>query len=313
LRFQFILLNKIGELLAESIKRESLSDRVFHYLKAQLANRQRRVGDRLNTRELATELSVSRTTTNKAIERLIEEGFVKLNDLRQPVVTAVPAKLKIHQESAFEFSNQTDSTYELLLEKILKGEIAPGELIKERPLAMSLGVNPATLRRAAEWLRGDGLLERLPRRGWRVSMLTPRDMKDAYQIRMLLEPRAVSEAVRWISEEELDQIEEDTSRLIELGEKATVFDRRDGDFQFHQKLCAASGNRILTETLEPLIGKLLLITTVGFRFGRSSKSFEEHREVLKAIRQRDEKKAVRTMKSHLRNAARFNEEIWDRH
>ena len=298
--------------MAESAPRQSLADNVCRYLIAQLANRERKVGDRLNARTIASELDVSRTTINKAIEKLIEEGLVKVNESRHPIVAALPTKLKIHETPEFEFSNQTDSTYELLLEKILRGDFGPGEIVKERPLAIELGVNPATLRRAAEWLRGDGLLERLPRRGWRVSMLTPRDLKDSYEIRMLLEPRAIAEAVRWISDDDIDLLEEDTNRMIGLGEKASVYERREADSHFHQKICEASGNRMLAEALEPLIRKVLLITTVGFRYGRATRSFEEHLVVLDALKKRDEKEAVKQIKLHLRNAKKFNANLSDR-
>lgn len=298
--------------MSEPLPRESLADKVYQYLKTQLANRQRAVGDRLNARQIAVELDVSRTTINKAIERLIEDGLVKVNESRHPVVATLPAKLKIHDTNEFEFSNQTDSTYEILLEKILRGDLGPGEIVKERPLAIDLGVNPATLRRAAEWLRGDGLLERLPRRGWRVSLLSPRDIRDAFDIRLLLEPRAVTEAVHWITEDDLDHLEEEADRLINLGESATVYERREADSRFHQTICQASGNRMLTETLEPLIRKVLLITTVSFRYGRASRSFEEHKIVIKAMRDRNEKEAAKHIKAHLRNAKKFNAELWDR-
>ena len=117
----------------------------------------------------------------------------------------------------------------------------------------------------------------------------------------------------WISDDDLDQLEEETDKLINLGEKATVYERRDADCQFHQKIAQASGNRILTETLEPLISKVLLITTVSFRYGRAARSFEEHKIIVEALRKRDEKEAVKSIKSHLRNAKKFNTDIWDRH
>jgi len=65
-----------------SLPRQSLADKVCQYLKAQLANRKHKVGDRLNARRIADELDVSRTTINKAIERLIKEGLVKVNQSR---------------------------------------------------------------------------------------------------------------------------------------------------------------------------------------------------------------------------------------
>ena len=299
--------------MPEPIHRQSLTDKVYQHLKAQLAARTLLVGDRVNARQIATDLNVSRTTANKAIDQLIADGLVTTDESRHPVVAALPAKLKVHHAtSPFEFLNQTDSTYELLLERLLRGEFGPGEVIKERPLAIEIGVNPATVRRAAEWLRTEGLLERLPRRGWRVTLLSPRDLKDVYGIRMLLEPTAVSGAVHRITEEQLDDLEQQTNRMIELGERATVYDRREADHCFHKTICEASGNAILASTLEPLVRKALIITTVGFRYGRATRSFEEHREILSALRGRDEKASVKRIKAHLRNAMKFNAEMWER-
>lgn len=298
--------------MTEPVQRVSLAERVYQHLKAQLAGRELNIGDRINARQIAVELSVSRTTVNKAIESLVADGLVAADASRHPVVAALPAKLKVYESPQFEFLNQTESTYELLLERMLRGDFGPGDIIKERRLAMELGVNPATIRRAAEWLRNDGLLERLPRRGWRVVLLTPRDLRDAYEIRMLLEPLAVAGAVQRISTQELDELTAQTDRLIALGEKATVYDRREADHRFHKAICGASGNRTLSAILEPLIRRILLITTVGFRYGRSMRSFEEHRGILEAIQSRNEKESVRRMKCHLRNAMKFNAEVWER-
>jgi DNA-binding GntR family transcriptional regulator len=297
----------------EPVQRLSLSEKVYQHLKSKLAGRELNVGDRVNARHIATELNVSRTTVNKAIERLVSDGLVAIDAARHPIVASLPAKLRVYEAAQFEFSNQTESTYELLLERILRGDFGPGDTIKERRLAIEIGVNPATIRRAAEWLRRDGLLERLPRRGWRVTLLSPRDLKDAYELRLLLEPVAVSGAINRITVEDIDQLITQTDRMIALGEQATVYDRREADYQFHKALCTASGNRTLAEILLPLMRQVLLITTVGFRYGRSMRSFEEHREILTALKARYEKEAVKRMKAHLRSAMKFNAEMWERH
>ena len=299
--------------MTEPLPRQSLSDKVFQHLKAQLANRTWKVGDQLSARLIANDLDVSRTTINAAIVMLVEEGWVHVNSSRQAIVAKLPTKLKIHDAMEFDSSNQTDSTYEILLEKILRGQLGPGELIKERPLASELGVNPATLRRAAEWLCGEGLLERLPRRGWRVSLLSIADLKDIYRVRLSLEPLVVIEAVKWISEEDLDLLEEDSDRLLSLGEKATAYDRRDADRRFHQKLCEASGSRILAETLDPLIRKVLLVATMSFRYGNVSRTFLEHLDLLEAMRKRDGKEAAKRIKIHLKNGLKYTTKMWERY
>jgi DNA-binding GntR family transcriptional regulator len=305
--------NSEGQPLHEPVQRQSLAEKVYQHLKSQLEGHQLSVGDRVNARQIATDLGVSRTTVNKAIERLVIDRLVVVDDARHPVVSALPAKLKVFDSPQFEFSNQTESTYELLLERILRGDFRPGEIIKERRLALEIGVNPATIRRAAEWLRRDGLLDRLPRRGWQVTLLSPRDLKDAYEIRILLEPLAVGGAVSRITNQDLDLLSEQTERMIVLAEQATVYDRREADHQFHKVICVASGNRTLVETLVPLVRQVLLITTVGFRYGRSMRSFEEHREILRAMKARNEREAVRLVKAHLRKAMKFNAEMWERH
>lgn len=299
--------------MSEPFRKHSLVEKVYQHLVVQLASCEHKVGSRLNPREIASELDVSRTTINKVMERLLEDGYIKINDARHAIVMSLPPKLEVIKPREFEFFNQTDSTYETLLERILRGDLKPGEIVKERPLATELGINPATVRRAAEWLRGDGLLERLPRRGWRVTSLSSADIRDTYGIRLLLEPRAASCAARWISDEDIASLGEETQRLRELGEKASVYDRREADYRFHRTLCQASGNRILAETLEPLIRRVLIIGTVRFRFGRVTDFFEEHQVILDALRNRDEKEAVKAMKTHLRNAMKFHVDILEHH
>ena len=183
---------------------------------------------------------------------------------------------------------------------------------KERPLAVEFGINPATVRRAAEWLRNDGLLERLPRRGWQVTLLSSRDLTDIYQIRLLLEPLSLASTVQRISDVQLNELEEDATKMIELGERATVLERRNSNYEFHKQLCEASGNQVLTEAIEPLIRKVLLITTVGFRYSRAKRSFEEHRDIIRALKTRSKKTATTLCKQHLRKALKFNAAIWER-
>jgi DNA-binding GntR family transcriptional regulator len=294
-----------------SISRQSLSGKVYVHLLAQLSLRKLKIGERINAREVTDALSVSRTTVTKAVESLVKAGHVKLNGTGRPIVTSYPTRKKTNVDSAFDFANQTDNTYEKVLERILCGDLQPGEIVKERRLANKLGVNPATVRRAAEWLRNDGLLVRLPRRGWRVALLESTDVKDIYKVRLLLEPLAAHGALERIQGETLDVLEQETNRLIAKGEESTACERRKADHKFHMALCEASGSKVLADTLDPLIRKVLLITA-GSRHGRASRSFEEHREILRALRRRDPEEVIKRLKAHLNTSLKVNLETWER-
>ena len=70
------------------VNRQSLADRVFEYLVGQLATRKVKIGERINARQVTEDLSVSRTTVNKALERLVKSKWVKFNGTGRP--TKVP-------------------------------------------------------------------------------------------------------------------------------------------------------------------------------------------------------------------------------
>ncbi len=52
------------------------------------------------------------------------------------------------------------------------------------------------------------------------------------------------------------------------------------------------------------------MTTVGFRYGRISRSFEEHKEILRALRRREPAEVTRWLKAHLKAAMTFNITAW---
>jgi DNA-binding GntR family transcriptional regulator len=289
-----------------TVTRQLLVDQVYQYLRGQLAVRRWPVGTHLNALQLAAELGISRTTVNKAIARLVESGWARPDDNRRPVVSAYPHDQDAVAEVPFAFANQTEKTYEAILDRVLRGDYRPGEPLKERGLAQELRVNPVTVHRACEWLCNDGLLVRLRRRGWQVVMLRLADLKDLYRVRLMLEPLAARRAIPHITDAQLDELEAETERLIAAGEAAGVYERRQADLRFHRALYEASGSPILAEAIEPLVRKALLMTTGRFRFGRVGRSFEEHRQVLAALRRRDEAAVVKHLKAHLRSALRSN-------
>ena len=106
-----------------SLSRQSLSGKVYDHLLAQLSLRKLRIGERINARKVTDALAVSRTTVTKAVERLVKAGHVKVNGIGRPIVTSYPTRKKTNVECVFDFANQTDNTYEKVLERILCGGV----------------------------------------------------------------------------------------------------------------------------------------------------------------------------------------------
>jgi DNA-binding GntR family transcriptional regulator len=96
-----------------------------------------------------------------------------------------------------------------LAERIISGEIAPGERLTEPRLAELAGVSRSPVREALRILATEGLVEITPRHGAHVARLGARDARELYACRLLLEPRCAYEATEAITPSgvaELDEI-----------------------------------------------------------------------------------------------------------
>src|ERR1700755_135125 len=77
-----------------------------------------------------------------------------------------------------------------LRELILSGEFEPGERMSELPLVERLGVSRTPLRLALATLEHEGLLRNLSGGGYAVRAFTQADMRDAVELRGVLEGTA---------------------------------------------------------------------------------------------------------------------------
>ena len=85
----------------------------------------------------------------------------------------------------------TEQAYRQIKQKILDTEYPPGAQLLEQDLCAELGLSRTPVREALVRLQQEGLLEIVPRHGARISVLSPADMREIYEILTSLEPTAV--------------------------------------------------------------------------------------------------------------------------
>ncbi len=269
---------------------------------AELAARAFPLGAELDPGAIAQKLGVSRTTVDRAISTLHNEGWVQLNPNSRPTVLAYPRVRKSESEAsnALGFTNQTQRIYQLLLERVFKDEFRMGEAIKAKPLADEMGVSISTVRQALDWLCGDGVLRQIPRRGWQVVRLTTDDIKDIYRVRLPLELQAVERAMSRVNPPDLSNLAQETETLIEKMDRLTEHERCLADYQFHRAIAEATGSAILVETLDPLLKKCLLKSLASVEDEETrQQAFPTHKAILDAILAGDKTEALKQMKLHL--------------
>ena len=87
-----------------------------------------------------------------------------------------------------------EETTRYLRDALLSGQYATGERMAVHQLAESLGVSTMPVREALVTLANEGLLEVIPRRGFRVATLGLRDVEDAFRVHAFVAGLLIEEA-----------------------------------------------------------------------------------------------------------------------
>lgn len=102
---------------------------------------------------------------------------------------------------------------DVLANRILTGELKPGERIKQDELAAELEISRIPVRDALRILETRGLVSLTANVGARVTSLTLKDMDVSYQIREQLEPMLLADSIPNLSDDDIAEMERVKKRL----------------------------------------------------------------------------------------------------
>lgn len=120
--------------------------------------------------------------------------------------------------------------------RIMTGQVRPGEFIRLDETAAELGVSVTPVREALLTLRGEGMVESVPHRGYVVAPLSRADVVDIFWLQEQLAVQLAVRAAAVISDGVLDQLEFLTHSLraaIRAGDAEQVARH---EFEFHRLL-----------------------------------------------------------------------------
>lgn len=142
----------------------------------------------------------------------------------------------------------SDQVAEYIKDRILEGELAPGDQVKEMVLAERLGISRAPVREALQILMREGLISSEPQRGKFIRALTGKEIKDAYFIGGVLEGAAIAVSLARYTDEDLDCLSSLLGTMRTTAATATsMLDFAVLDNEFHDTLLTRADNPGLTE------------------------------------------------------------------
>ena len=193
--------------------------------------------------------------------------------------------------------------FQRLREDILGGKYQENDELRENTIGKELGVSRTPVREALRQLELEGLVTIIPNRGAYVTGISHKDIWDIYMIRSMLEGLCARWAAEHITDEQLEQLEE-TILLSEFQlKKESGFSTEQVaalDGRFHAILYDASGSRILSHTLTDFHNYVQSARKSSIvSEERARKSIREHRQILRAIKERDPEMAEQLANEHI--------------
>lgn len=201
-----------------------------------------------------------------------------------------------------------------LREAILRGDLRPGDRIRQEEVAERFGASRLPVREALRMLEAEGLTEHETHKGARVPRLSQHEVEVIYQMRERLEPLALVESLAALDADALDRIESVQLRIEANGD---VDEFLELDREFHMLTYTGC-------TIDPLMWMVrrLWNSTQHYRRafvqlsgpGRMWVVNAEHRLIMDAVERRDPVDAERHLAGHIRRtrtALSHHPEVFD--
>ncbi len=222
---------------------------------------------------------------------------------------AEPAPTLTRVNGTAESVSQRARAYQGFTQQILNGGIRPGQFISQRELMTLLDMPLGAVREMIPRLEAGGLIKTVPQRGLQIAHVDLKLIRNAFQVRAMIEHEAVLHFVHSASDEELNAIEASHRDVLKRAQ-ATKTDARlldDAqaiDWGLHDRMVDALGNEIISDIyrVNSLRVRLIKLEHSVITPARLIPAMQEHLSFIAALQQRDVTKAAQLLDDHINSA-----------
>ena len=194
--------------------------------------------------------------------------------------------------------NLSDQAYDELVKKIISGGYPGGTTLQEEKLASEFGISRTPVREALKRLAAEGLIEQLPRKGFRVAMSDDDALTELFECRCGLELLALKNAMGAIPPEKIETLKEKLRSAARRKDSRRIALEADGEM--HALFSDHCGNRYLSALIQQFRTK-----TAPYRNYRNRERapleelITERMEILDAVLAGDTEKVSILLRKHI--------------
>ncbi|NYT43887.1 GntR family transcriptional regulator [Alcaligenaceae bacterium] len=195
-----------------------------------------------------------------------------------------------------------EMVYRTLRDAILNGTLAPGQMLRQEEVAVRLGVSRSPLREALPRLEAEGIVTLHPRRGYAVATIDPKEIGEAFDLRILLETELGRRSISMRTDHDVAQAYRIISEMTDLINNAEQSDRSkwfELNGVFHHTLLAPADCPHHMRVLQASRGTIEIYVRAEVRLtGDLEHAQHEHFLLAQAFENGDADRFLSLIKSH---------------
>lgn len=209
---------------------------------------------------------------------------------------------RLPKESARDYALRT------LKYNIITLELAPGSVVSENELSSQLELSRTPVREALIELSKVGIVEILPQRGSRVSLIDYNFIEEFHFLRKVLETAVVEMACDVATQEDILILEQNLNQQEFYLKNPSPARLLETDDQFHQELFRICSKMQVYKLMSSMSTHFDRVRKLSLSTVKDIKIVQDHRTMLEAIKAKDKDLAKATMEKHL-SRYKLDEEV----
>lgn len=194
----------------------------------------------------------------------------------------------------------SDRAYQILRDRLIMLDIAPGEPINEAALVQELNIGRTPLREALKRLEVDHLVHSYPRRGTFATRVDITELAAITEVRLALEPLAADRAAALGGGSLRAQIEQTLHSIKNFKGDESRRTLMENDLAVHRLIYQAAANHHMEETLIRLDNLATRIWCLTLdRLPSIEEHIAEHLALLQAVLDQDPSTASELAREHI--------------
>jgi len=193
-----------------------------------------------------------------------------------------------------------EQVHKKLKESILNGMLPPNKRLIEEKIAAEMETSRTPVREAMQKLEKEGLIHKLPRGGYAISIITMDDIEEVFGIRSILEGYAAYLATLRVKDEDLQALEQIVKREEECLKRKDTDQLVKLNTEFHESLYKAARSAKLYAIINDLRDYIYRFRIIIFRYSdMAAISIRDHQDMIALMKAKKASRVEKLVRKHI--------------